>query len=273
MQRIVLRFVVVIGLCILASGRAWATTYKVGPMAKVSHELVIVYDEQESYLAQGSGAAFKPSNPLMRIIDGRVVIDAVASDDVHALQAALEALGMQGAVAFGRIVSGWMPISAIEAMAALASLQFARAAYATTNVGLVTSQGDQAMRAAVARATFGVDGTGVTVGVLSDSFNCLGGAAAGVASDDLFLVTVIQESPNCSGVLTKAGPCSNSSTMWPPVRAWRSPRQKSVWPDLPATFWRCRWLGLVSSWTTSSTSPSRCSRTGSLPKLSIRSRG
>jgi hypothetical protein len=53
------------------------------------------------------------------------------------------------------------------------------------------------MRADVARATFGVDGTGVTVGVLSDSFNCLGGAAADVASDDLSPVTVLQELPNC----------------------------------------------------------------------------
>src|SRR5262245_3567600 len=106
---------------------------------------------------------------------------------------------MQGAVSFGRIISGWFPIDAVDGMAALASLQFARPAYATTNVGLVTSQGDQAMRADVARATFGVDGTGVTIGVLSDSFNCLGGAAADVASDDLSPVTVIQELPDCPG--------------------------------------------------------------------------
>jgi hypothetical protein len=140
-----------------------------------------------------------PSNPLLRVSKGQVVIDAVASGDVHALRADLEALGMQGAVAFGRIVSGWVPISAIEGMAALASLQFARSASATTHVGLVTSQGDQAMRSSVARAAFDVDGTGVTVGVLSDSFNCLSGAAADVASEDLSPVTVIQELPNCGG--------------------------------------------------------------------------
>jgi subtilisin family serine protease len=157
-----------------------------------------VYAEQDAYLAQGGGAAFTPSNQLLRVSAGWVQIDAVASDDVHALRADLEALGMQGAVAFGRIVSGWVSISAIEDMAALVSLQFVRPAYATTNVGLVTSQGDQAMRADVTRATFGVDGTGVTVGVLSDSFNCLGGAAADVANGDLSPVTVIQEEPGCS---------------------------------------------------------------------------
>jgi hypothetical protein len=146
-------------LCILASGRAWAVTGKEGPLAKVDQALAVLSDEYFAYLAQGGGAAFTSSNPLLRVIAGRVVIDAVASGDVHALQADLEAVGMQGAVAFGRIVSGQLPISAIEDMAALASLQFARAAYATTHVGLVTSQGDQAMRADVARATFGVDGT------------------------------------------------------------------------------------------------------------------
>ena len=199
MKQIVIRFVVVIALCTLVSGRAWAATGKAGPMAKVSHDLMVVYDQHEAYLAQGGGAVFTPSNPLLRVSKGQVVIDAVASGDVHALRADLEALGMQGAVAFGRIVSGRLPIATIEGMAALASLQFAWPAYATTNVGLVTSQGDQAMRVDVARATFGVDGTGVTVGVLSDSFNCLGGAAADVASDDLSPVTVIQELPDCGG--------------------------------------------------------------------------
>jgi hypothetical protein len=70
-------------------------------------------------------------------------------------------------------------------MAALASLQFARPSYMTTRVGSVDSQGDAAMRSDVARTTFGVDGTGVTVGTLSDSFDCLGGAAGDVASGDL----------------------------------------------------------------------------------------
>jgi hypothetical protein len=198
MQRIVIRFVIVITLCILVSGHAWGATGKNGLWDRVDHALAEVYAEQEVYLAQGGGATFKPSNPFVRVSDGWVVIDAVASGDVHALQAELEALGMQGAVVFGRIVSGWVSIFAIEDMAALATLLAARPAYAATSVGLVTSQGEQAMRADAARATIGVDGSGVTVGVLSDSFDCLGGAAADVASDDLSPVTIIQEAPSCS---------------------------------------------------------------------------
>jgi hypothetical protein len=199
MKQIIILLVVVTALCILASGRAWTATGKEGAMVKVGHDLAVLYDEYESYQVQGGGVAFEASNPLVRVIAGRVVIDAVASGDVQALKADLEALGMEGAVALGRIVSGQMPIAAVESIAGLASLQFARPTYATSNVGLVTSQGDQAMRSDVARVSLGVDGTGVTVGVLADSFDCLGGAAADVANDDLSPVTVIQELPKCTG--------------------------------------------------------------------------
>jgi hypothetical protein len=53
------------------------------------------------------------------------------------------------------------------------------------NIGSVTSQGVQTMRVDVARDRFGVDGTGITIGVISDSFNNLGGAAKDLATGDL----------------------------------------------------------------------------------------
>ena len=66
--------------------------------------------------------------------------------------------------------------------------------------GPLTSQGDKAMRADVARTTFGVDGTGVTVGVISDSYNCLGGADEDVASGDLPPgVVILADNLDCSG--------------------------------------------------------------------------
>jgi hypothetical protein len=81
---------------------------------------------------------------LIRLIDDRVIIDAIASGDVDTLKADLEFSGMQEAVAFGRIVSGQLPISSIAAAGTLASLQFAQPAVAITNAGTVTSQGDLA---------------------------------------------------------------------------------------------------------------------------------
>ena len=89
-------------------------------------------------------------------------------------------------------------MSAIPVLETLDSLQFARPAYAMAHAGAVTSQGDAVIRADIARNTFGVDGTGVMVGVLSNTFNCLGGAPAGVASGDLPAIAVLEEGP-CGG--------------------------------------------------------------------------
>jgi hypothetical protein len=66
------------------------------------------------------------------------VVDAVASGDVNLLKSDLISLGMQEAVAYGRIVSGQLPISVIPAIAALPSLNFARAAAALMQRGVTS---------------------------------------------------------------------------------------------------------------------------------------
>ena len=104
-------------------------------MSKVALELTALYDEYSSYLASHKAGAFRSADPMVRVVDARVVIDAVASGDVSVLKFDLVSLGMQQAVAFGRIVSGELPISAIPAMAALPSLNFARAATGLTQGG------------------------------------------------------------------------------------------------------------------------------------------
>ena len=63
-----------------------------------------------------------------------MTIDAVAAADAAPLKSELQALGMQDAVVFGRIVSGRLPISSIGALEALPSLKFARPAEAATNL-------------------------------------------------------------------------------------------------------------------------------------------
>jgi GEVED domain-containing protein/subtilase family protein/fibronectin type III domain protein len=52
-------------------------------------------------------------------------------------------------------------------------------------IGKINSQGDTAHRAADVRKTYGYLGAGIKVGVLSDSYNATGGAAADVTSGDL----------------------------------------------------------------------------------------
>jgi len=194
------RVLLILALVSLIGGsRAIAQTAKEAPMAKLTDSLVTLHARHSAHLAQASALAFTSDDPLVRLVEDRVVIDAAAAGDVNALKSDLESLGMQQAVSFGRIVSGQLPIANLPSVAALPSLKFAKSAAAITRAGNVTSQGDQSMGSNVARATFGVDGTGVQVGVLSDSFNCLGGAGANVSTDDLSPVNVLQEISSCTG--------------------------------------------------------------------------
>ena len=166
------------------------------PATKIAEDLASVAVQHAA--ATSKGVVFRSVDPFLPAADDWVTIDAVAAGDPGALAADLKGLGAQHVAVFGRIVSARLPIPAISTLDILPTLRFAQPAYSATNAGLVTSQGDRAMRADIARATLGVTGAGVRVGVLSDSFNCRGGAATDVATGDLSPVTVLLEEPGCS---------------------------------------------------------------------------
>jgi len=62
-------------------------------------------------------------------------------------------------------------LSAIPRVVGVTEVLTPIAAASTCPAGAVVSEGDEQLRADEARAAFGVDGSGVTVGILSDSFN------------------------------------------------------------------------------------------------------
>jgi uncharacterized repeat protein (TIGR01451 family) len=130
-------------------------------------------------------AAFTPAQAMMPVVGDTVIFDAIADGDPALLQADLARLGGTNLATAGNMVSGRLPLAALEQVATLANLRQARPSFSNQFIGSTTSQGDQALRVAQARTTYSVDGTGITVGTLSDSYNCLGGAPAGVASGDL----------------------------------------------------------------------------------------
>ena len=188
---------------------------KDGPMAKVGLDLILLHQKQQAFVQGGkAGKSFQPSqsSSSLRVQGGRVLVEAVANPGrVAALRADLEAMGLRGAAAAGLVVSGWLPMDALDEAAALKTLRFARPPRPVVRgasvlqeqqqqqTGSVVSQGVVAMRAGQARNQFDVDGDGVTVGVLSDSYDCLGGEADDVASGDLPSdVNVLAEGPACS---------------------------------------------------------------------------
>ncbi|MFQ5668520.1 MAG: IPT/TIG domain-containing protein [Candidatus Binatia bacterium] len=108
-----------------------------------------------------------------------------------------------------RIVQARVPAQRLEAVAALAFVEHVRLPdYGYPNVGSVTTEGDAILNADQVRALFGVDGTGVTVGVISDGIGGIfatgctvcGGLPGGpIATGDLPATTGTR---NAGGVLT-----------------------------------------------------------------------
>jgi hypothetical protein len=118
-------------------------------------------------------------NPAIRVrrIPGSaqplVLVDAVTRADPQALKASLENLGLLNASVYANDVGGWLPTSALRSAAGLGELHSIRAAMPRTRTGAVMSQGDFAQGSLQLRtANPTLTGAGVTVGVLSDSFNC-----------------------------------------------------------------------------------------------------
>jgi hypothetical protein len=102
-----------------------------------------------------------------------VAIDATTHGDPQALESALGALGLQKPAVYSNDVGGLLPVSQLETAAARAEVAGIRAAMSRARTGAVMSQGDFAQRSSVVRTNYPtLLGTGVTVGVLSDSFNC-----------------------------------------------------------------------------------------------------
>ena len=158
------------------------------PKGKVSASLLSLAQSGARGSAQRATAEspFQASN-VVQVLGGYVVIEAVATTaDARPLLAELQAKGLRNGTAYGALVSGLFPLNRLAGLENVPSLQLVRPAYKpAVNVGRTTSQGDQALRADAARSKFGLTGAGVKVGILSDSYNNLGGAAAGVASGDL----------------------------------------------------------------------------------------
>jgi hypothetical protein len=98
---------------------------------KISPELLALYQEYSLKRDSKGQEPLSTKGVLVRIIDGYVLVDAVASGDVNTLKADLIALGLRDGVSFERVVSGQLPIASIPSLGKLSSLRFARASAAT----------------------------------------------------------------------------------------------------------------------------------------------
>ncbi|MCU7922946.1 MAG: S8 family serine peptidase [Candidatus Thiodiazotropha sp. (ex Dulcina madagascariensis)] len=129
-----------------------------------------------------------------------VLVDAIAKGAPKILLDDLITLGLQSAGIHGRIISGRLPLSAFDKLDSLESLNEIRLSRIITEHGSVTSKGSRAMKSDLARQYFGVDGSGVTIGIISDSYNCLGGASKDKQSEDLpEQIVSVEDALDCTG--------------------------------------------------------------------------
>ena len=166
-----------------------------GSKAKAGTALRRVFAEFQAHAQRGGPEAFAPSIAGLRYAQGRILVDAVAAGNAEQLLDDLRGLGLRNDSHYGSMVSGMMPLAAVQRMVGLDSLRSVRVSWKPiTNAGTVMSEGVAAMWADQSPAS-AYDGTGITVGVISDSYDFAGDAAASQAAGDLpATVTVLEDS-------------------------------------------------------------------------------
>ncbi len=149
-------------------------------LAKVSSDLMVVREAQAAGLDVGALA----DEPMaMEFAGSYPQLDIRLTELTPEIVARAEAMGFQTSGAYpeyGRL-SGTISPAQYDELASIPEITTIHPNYgARTNVGAVTSQADLSINAASARSTFGVDGSGIKVGVISDTFHRnIGGSLSG----------------------------------------------------------------------------------------------
>lgn len=181
------------------------TSLRTMPNPHLEESLQLLYQESSSLRNSGPvalRAALQASHPDLKFDNGSqaapAVLVRITAKDVTALLPSLASRGFVVVASYPGLhfVEGTLPISqlsgdgnGVAALAAQGLLGVLASYRPENNVGLVTSQADYVLEAARTRAYrrngVSVSGAGVKIGVLSDSFNSLRGAATDIASGDL----------------------------------------------------------------------------------------
>jgi hypothetical protein len=158
-----------------------------GPMANAGQDLINIY---QAYLSAGNTTNLASQFSQIKFGAGTVGVDINwnGSGDFNGYTNALTNLGMQvttTSATYG-IVEGFLPVAQLPTVAEEPQTLSLTPIYKpqTNFQGIANNEGNAALKADVASQQFGVNGSGVTIGVLSDSVNQAanpGGRPAGLA--------------------------------------------------------------------------------------------
>ena len=148
-----------------------------------------LWEVHTTFSSYEKGAAelenYKKNHPLFLFNEEYITVDLIANGDIELLMKELNSLDFSISGYFANMVSGEIKIDQIDELTKLEHLKYVSPVLVTTHSGPVNSQGDSAQISDLARQLNGFDGAGIKIGIISNSYNQLGGAAAGVAAGEL----------------------------------------------------------------------------------------
>lgn len=117
----------------------------------------------------------------------KILVDVIAKADVAALQKELNAAAIEMISSSKKRVTCWVETDKINSLVSTSkNISWIQPVIKPlNNSGPVMSQGDSAQRSGIARQITGLNGANIKIGVLSDSYNLLDGANAGVSAGEL----------------------------------------------------------------------------------------
>ena len=125
-------------------------------------------------------------NNVYFIKQDSILIDAIAENEGTNLVEELKAKKIKITAHYGKIVTCWVSFEQLFVFETLKTCRWIQPTLKPIrNSGVVQTQGDLAQRSDLARNATGLNGSGVKVGVLSDSYNNLNGATSGINAGEL----------------------------------------------------------------------------------------
>lgn len=157
---------------------------------KFSHDLFLLKRDFAVHQRKGNDAAsFHAPAPLFRVAEGEVAVELFMEQESEERAQSLIQLEAWGFRVTGQqvhVIEGWIPLTQLELLQTLSACRWIKPmSEPYTRSGTVVSQGDSAQASNLLRRNTGLTGSGIRIGILSDSYNILGTASAGVQSNDL----------------------------------------------------------------------------------------
>ncbi|WP_010521524.1 S8 family peptidase [Aquimarina agarivorans] len=177
-------YLVYLFISVLLSASLTAQEYRLSDSQKQRLTLL----KSNSKLGFGFKQLLKDPSKIDQFIVNKGNISFIASptNETATLLNELLTIGAKDCVIVNALVCGKISIDAIERLEGLETLKMVMPEFKPKlNVGVVDSEGDRSMLTDSIRNNLGLNGTGIKIGILSDSYNSLGGAADSVLEGDL----------------------------------------------------------------------------------------